>query len=317
MLLSVFSMPAQGAENPSDLNLPVMRNLDSHHIRLVVASAPEMTDRFRERVTHIFITAGLPLYSQAQTHTAPTALLKLTLNPAPLGEICPTKVLYTPSLVLIEPVIVPRNSEVMQDITWSAETSPQARPPLTIEELEQDLDWLVSRFIEAYQLANPARRQQKVESEQTNSMNPHGDDAPARLTPDTRTGVSMHGLALDRVQLSAVAGRLTSPLATRALRQFTAAGLPMSLEPQGQDTASLSLEMTQRPIGEHCPGKVLYEAGLFLVEQVSLIRNQRIRIWSDTWTREHIQIVPPVSVEQLESDQESLVGEFLRAFQAN
>ncbi|MEC4890039.1 MAG: hypothetical protein RI101_08255 [Nitrospira sp.] len=294
-----------------------MRDLDLHHIRLVVKSAPEMTDRFRERVTNLFLTAGLSLYSPAQTYTAPTALLKLTLYPAPLGDICPTKVLYTPSIVLIEPVLVPRNSEVMQDITWSAETSPQARPPLTIEELEQDLDWLIWRFIKAYQLANSARPQQKVESEQANSMNPHGDDGPSPLTPDTRTGVSMHGLSLDRVQLSVVAGRLTPPLATKALRQFRAAGLSISLEPQGQDTASLSLEMTQRAISEHCPGKVFYKAGLFLVEQVTLIRNQRIRIWSDTWAREHIQIAPPVSLQQFESDQESLLGEFIRAFQAN
>lgn len=263
----------------------------------------------------MFAKSGLHLHALDQVGSTPIALLKFTLNPVPLGDICPAKVLYAPSVFLIEPVIVPRNGEVMQDVTWSAETAPQARPPLTAEELEQDLDLLISRFLEAYRLANPARRPQPTAPGQPDSSQPRVDDPPASSTPDTRGGVSLQGLAIDKVQLMVSAGRLTAPLTTRALHQLTIAGLPLSIEPQGEDAASLSLEFIQRTIGEHCPGKVVYETGLFLVEPVRLIRNQRIRIWSDTWVRERTHVVPPVPVQQLESDQEALVREFIQAFQ--
>jgi hypothetical protein len=42
-----------------------------------------------------------------------------------------------------------------------------------------------------------------------------------------------------------------------------------------------------------------------------------ISIWSDTWLREAVQIVPPLSLHQLESDQDALLQEFIRAVRAN
>ncbi|HSN04761.1 MAG TPA: hypothetical protein VLS44_07235, partial [Nitrospira sp.] len=219
---------------------------------------------------------------------------------------------------LVESVIVPRNGEVMQDTTWAAETSLRVRGPLTIEDLEHDLDGLVSRFIEAYRLSQAVRPAQETGNEGKTSARPPVDDASGSTASseeqDTRAGVSLQGLDITRVQLSVLAGRSTSPLETRALRRLTTAGLPVSLESHGPDAPTLSLEMSQRTIGEDCPGKVLYESGLFLVEPVRLVRNRQIRTWSDTWVRERIQIVPPVPMQQFESDQEALLTPFIRSF---
>ena len=318
LALSILSLPVRGTADSPDPDLPVMHDLDLHQVQLVVESAPEMKERLHHRATTLLAKAGLHLASPDQLHPPPVARLTITLNSTLLGDTCHGSVLYAPSVALVESVIVPRNGEVMQDATWSAETSPQVRAPLTIENLEHDMDRLITRFIEAYQPTQALRDSQETGNERRTSANPPVDDAPGSAASsgeqNTRAGVSLQGLDITRVQLSVLAGRSTSPLATRALRQLTTAGLPVSLESHGPDAPTLSLEMSQRTIGGDCPGKVLYESGLFLVEPVRLVRNRQIRTWSDTWVRERIQIVPPVPMQQFESDQEALLTQFIRSF---
>jgi hypothetical protein len=101
------------------------------------------------------------------------------------------------------------------------------------------------------------------------------------------------------------------------LEQLAAAGLPASPAQTGSGAVTLGIELLQQPLEDRCPGYVLYTRGLYLVEQVRIVRNPMISIWSDTWLREAVQIVPPLSLHQLESDQDALLQEFIRAVRAN
>jgi hypothetical protein len=285
-----------------------------------VVAAPEFKDRLYDRTMRLFAKADLPLPPRDQSYSPLGATLKLTLKTTPLGDTCPGNVLYEPSLALIEQVIVPRNSEVMHDITWLTGTGSQARAPVSVEELEADLDGLVQTFITSYKGGNPDWHSEEMHHDRNTSESPLVDQRPASpVVPevlDARAGVSLNGLDVDTMHLSILAGRLSKSLATRALHQLTHAGLPVSLAHRGNDAAVLSLELIQRSVEDQCPGRILYEPGLFLVEQVRIKRNPQILIWSDTWVRETLQVVPPVSMQQLVSDQDALLDQFIHSFQA-
>lgn len=313
---SITALPADGTATPFGA-VPLMHDLDLQQVQLVVVAAPDVAVRFSERTRRLFAQAGLPLAPPDQPHSPPSATLKLTLNPTPLNETCPGNVLYEPSFALIEPVIVPRNSGLMHDITWIAGIPPQARAPVGVEELEVDLDGFVQKFIASYKLGNPEWRSPRVQGDRKNSGGQHVvQGPPGAVVPEVRADVSLKGLDADTLQLSVLAGRWTEPLTTRALDQLTNAGLPVSLEQHGRDSAILSLELIQNPIEGQCSGKVLYETGLFLVEQVRITRNPQLLVWSDTWARERVEVVPPVTLQQAELDQDALLKQFIRSFQA-
>jgi hypothetical protein len=316
--LSINSLPSSGRAAPS-VDVPITRDLNLNQVQLVVVAAPEFKERLYDRAMRLFAKAELPV-PPLDPHYSPLGVtLKLTLKTTPLGDTCPGNVLYEPSLALIEQVIVPRNSEVMHDITWLTGAGSQARAPVSVEELEADLDGLVQTFIANYKLGNPGRRSQEMQHDWESSESPLVDQRPASPivpeVPDPRAGVSLNGLDVDKMHLSILAGRLSTSLATRALRQLAHAGLPVSLDQRGNDAAILSLELIQRSVEGQCPGRILYEPGLFLVEQVRIKRNPQILIWSDTWVRETVQVVPPVSMHQLESDQDDLLKQFIHSFQ--
>jgi hypothetical protein len=312
-LLSTSALPINGLVD-SHAEVPAIRHLDLHHIRLVMEAAPEFKARLYDRTMDLFAKADLPLPHPDQPHSPPTAMLKLTLNPTPLGDTCPGNVLYEPSLALIEPVIVPRNSEVIHDITWSIGAAVQARAPVSIEELESDLDGFVHHFITNYKLGNPEWQSEDTHHGRMTWASPLVDQQPVH--PVASIGVSLRGLDANTLHVSVLAGRASKTLAAQALHQLTDAGLPVSFNPHNNDATTLSLELIQRPVEGQCPGKVLYEPGLFLVEKVRIERNPQILIWSDTWIRETRQVVSPLSLRQLELDQEALLKQFIHSFQA-
>jgi hypothetical protein len=124
-------------------------------------------------------------------------------------------------------------------------------------------------------------------------------------------------LHIESLQLSVMAGRSTKRLPTQAVEQLIKAGLSLPASRGGNGAVTLGIELIERSIEGQCPGRVLYEQGVYLVEEVRIARNPRILIWSDTWLREAVRIVSPVPLQQLESDQNALLREFIRAIQSN
>lgn len=319
LLLAVVSALVPGLTlAASSAYVQTTENLDLHHVHFAIAAPPEVVSRLSARARSRFAQAGLTLGDPDGRGKAPIATLTLTLSAQPLTETCPGHVLYTPSLTLSEPVLITRNATLMNDVTWLAHTGPQVREPVTVSDLEQDLDTFIEQFIADYRTANAGVHHSNSDSIPTVSQTdlpPSGSvtGEPEKTYPDA----GLKELRADQFRISISGGRFTQALTTRALQQFSDAGYPLKPS-NGQDNqVTLGVELTQRTLEDRCPGKVLYESGLYLVEQVQLARNRRVSIWSDTWLRETTQVLTPRSQQQLESDQDALLQQFIDSLRSH
>lgn len=310
-LILAFSIVPPSGTAATSAYVQTTDGLDINHVRFTIAAPPDFTVQLFQRATALFAKAGLPLPQSDHPNVPFIATLTLTLMSQPVGPICPGQVLYAPSLALTEPVIIPRNSVIINDVTWLAHTGTQVRKPVTILDLERDLDDFIGQFISDYRAAN-ARTRSSISDDTLSSSIP--DDAPNQsFTTEligALTDAALKELHIDQLQLSVLAGRFTQPLVTRALQQFGAAGFSVLPGHSHNSQPTLGLELVQQPLQDRCPGKVLYESGLYLVEPVQLKRNPQVSIWSDTWLRETTHLVSPRSLKQLESDQDALLQQF-------
>jgi hypothetical protein len=310
-VIGLTCLPAPG-NAASSAYVETTQGLNLNRVQLVILVPPEFTSRLSERATTLFADAGLPLPDSNGPDRQFIATLTLSLNPQPLSDTCPGQVLYVPSLKLTEPVMIPRNSVIMHDVTWLAHTGAQVREPVTVAELERDLDAFIHQFIADYRAANAGFRPSNPDGVPKNSQ--AGNTASisvATVQNDTRSDAGLKELRIDQLQLSVSAGRYSKPLTTRALQQFINAGQSLSPGHGRNSRLTLGVELIQQPLEDQCPGKVLYESGLYLVEEVQIKRNPLVSIWSDTWLREATQVVAPRSPEQLESDQDALLRQFI------
>lgn len=313
--LVVFLLPDRGIAASSPY-VQTTEELDLNRVRFAISAPPEFTSRLAQRATALFAKAGLPPLRSDSPSMPFIATLTLTLNPQPLRSDCPGHLLYAPSLALTEPVLIPRNSVIMDNVTWLAHTGTQVRKSVTIADLEHDLEEFMYQFIADYQTTNGGSRSSIPG---TASAVPYPDalhtdtatTAPEALHSDS----TLNALRIDQLRISVLAGRFSHALTTLALQQFNNAGLTLSPGKHHNGQLTLGVELIQQPVEDRCPGKVLYESGLYLVEQTQLTRNPRVSIWSDTWLRETIQLVSPRSREQLESDQDALLQQFIHALQ--
>jgi hypothetical protein len=277
--------------------------LDLTRIRLLIIAPSALQEPLRHRVMRHFAQAGLPLPESDSSQEPSPALLTLTLNPRTVEHTCPGKVLYAPSLKLTELVTAPRTGAVYQDTTWVYSSEPDVLEAVTAQHLDEDLDRLVTQFITDYHAANHALP----------SQGPHSSPLPSNATPshqDRRLG------DLRTIRVSVLAGPWSSTLKAAAVRQLASEGIASPSNLADSDIVDLSLELIQSPLGDQCPGYVLYERGLYLVEQTQVARRPEVRIWSDTWSQHSLQIVPPRSRQELEADQTELVRTFLSSYHA-
>ncbi len=285
--------------------------LDLRQVQLVVVAPDQLRESLQNRTLEIFTKAGLPLPSGHSSQTAPLTVLTLTLDPRPINDHCPSKVLYTPSLALTESVTIARTGSTIQDTTWLFETGKQVRGPVDRDHIKADLDLLINQFITDYKTANRHPREGHIspnrESEPQSSM--------TRDMLDRHTALELQKIRV--FSLSVVAEQWSSTLKANAVRHLTEAGLRSVDDVVGNDAVSLSLELIQRAIDDHCRGKVIYERGFYLDEQVRITRQPLVMLWSDTWFEESVLVVPPLSRKELEADQRMLIQTFLHSRETN
>lgn len=315
--LVAFLLPDRGIAASSPY-VQATEGLDLNRVRFAISAPPEFISQLVQRVTALFAEAGLPPLRSDSPPTPFIATLTLTLTPQPLSDACPGHVLYSPSLALTEPVIIPRNSAVINDVTWLAHTGAQVRRSVTVTDLERDLEEFINQFIADYRTTNGGGRSSLSGD---GPATPH-PDAPlpgSVLTApdDVRGDSTLKALRIDQLQISVSAGRFSHALTARALQQFNNAGLALSPGQHHNGQLTLGVELIQQPLEDRCPGKVLYESGLYLVEHIQLTRNQRVSIWSDTWLRETAQVVAPQAQAQLESDQDALLRQFINSLKTH
>ncbi len=288
--------------------------LDLDRVQFVVSAPPEFTSRLSRHARSLFAKAGIALPDSEGQDRPPIATLTLTLDPQPLRDSCPEHILYAPSLALTEPVLIPRNSVIMTNVTWLAHTGAQVRKSVTFADLEHDLEEFMHQFVADYRAANAGSRSSIPG---TAPASPHPDtlrqNSPATTPEAIHSDSTLKALRIDQLQFAVSAGRFSRALRPRALQQLDNAGLILLPDQHHNGQTTLGVELIQQPLEDRCPGKVLYESGLYLVEQIQLMRNPRVSIWSDTWLRETTLVVAPRSQEQLESDQEALLRQFIKA----
>ena len=292
-LLIEISLPDKGMAASSPY-VQTTEGLDLNRVQFVISAPPEFTSRLSQHARSLFAKAGLSPLQSDSPHMPSIATLTLTLAPQPLKSDCPGHLLYAPSLVLTEPVIIPRNSVIMDNITWLAHTGAQVRKSVTIADLEHDLEEFMYQFIADYRTTNALHLDATITAPDA----PHNDS-------------TLKALRIDQLQVSVSAGQFSHALTIRAMQQFNDAGLALSPDQHHNGQLTLGVELIQQPVEDRCPGKVLYESGLYLVEQIQLTRNRRVSIWSDTWLRETAQVVAPRAPAQLESDQDALLRQFI------
>ena len=312
-LLIGFSLPDKGMAATSAY-AQTTEGLDLDRVQFVVSAPQEFTSRLSQYARSLFAKAGIPLPDSEGQDRPLIATLTLTLDPQPLRNSCPAHFLYAPSLALTEPVLIPRNSVIMNNVTWLAHTGTQVRRSVTIADLERDLEEFINQFIADYRATNGGPRSS---ISGTASAVPHPDaphpDAATTAPVALHSDSTLKTLRIDQLQISVSAGRFSHALTARALQQFNQAGLALSPGQHHNGQLTLGVELIQQPLEDRCPGKVLYESGLYLVEQIQLTRNPRVSIWSDTWLRETALVVAPRSQEQLESEQDTLLRQFINA----
>jgi hypothetical protein len=286
--------------------------LDLRQVQLVVVAPDQLRESLQSQALAHFSSAGLPLPSAHSSQTAPPTVLTLTLDPRPINDHCPlSKVLYAPSLALTEPVTIARTGSTIQDITWLFETGKEVRGPVDHDRIKADVDLLMNQFITDYKTANRHPREGHIslnrESEPQSSM--------TRDMLDRHTALELQKIRV--FSLSVAAEQWSSTLKANAVRHLTEAGLRSIDDVVGNDAVSLSLELIQRSIDDHCRGKVIYERGFYLVEQVRITRQPLFMLWSDTWFEESVLVVPPLSRKELEADQRMLIQNFLNSRETN
>lgn len=286
--------------------------LDLGLVQLIIIAPPQLQDSLRHRVMTHFSRAGLPLPDSGSPRDQSPALLTLTLKPRSVELTCPGKVLYAPSLTLTESVTSPRTGVAYQDNAWTFSTQPEVLSSVTAQRIDEDLDRLVTQFITDYTTANRSERSRKEHSAPF-----VGSTQPASIPPDREPSHQNHRLGdLRTVRVSVMAGQWSSALKDAATRQLAAAGIRPPSDSTESGTVDLSLELIQHPLGDHCPGYVLYERGLHLAEEVHVSRRPQVRFWSDTWSQDSLQIVPPRSQQELAADQTELLRTFLSSYQS-
>lgn len=134
--------------------------LDFDKVDFWLVSDSEFRKRLSSLATEKLTSAGLYTKPyQGVPSSERIAVLKMTLNSYPLSEDISRKVMYQRRLELWETVVPVRNPDLKIDsVTWSYGPSrPEIRDPITLPELEEDLDRYLSEFIRSYRMGNPKK----------------------------------------------------------------------------------------------------------------------------------------------------------------
>ena len=137
--------------------VPTISGLDFNKTSFFIASKPEFLDRLYKRAKQHFIQAGLYKEKQGDRNSGKVGSLLLELRVDPIEIDGQKKFMYQQGLKFQEKVVPVRNPNIsVTSVTWSYGTPrPIIVDSVSIEQLETDLDELITEFIRAYKLGNP------------------------------------------------------------------------------------------------------------------------------------------------------------------
>jgi hypothetical protein len=151
-----FSATDSSIQIASQNYIPILRTLDFAKVGLSVKSQPQFQEALLARALARLRKSGLePVKSSYKGSVQ--AMLVLTLDPIPVGDGSPDKVLYDKKVELRDDVILKRDLDLhLEAVTWSFGPShPQLVPTVGLEALLADVDLYIDQFIVSYGLPRP------------------------------------------------------------------------------------------------------------------------------------------------------------------
>jgi len=137
--------------------LSILRLLDVSKVGFFVRTQPRYRQLLTDRALARLKASGLE--PNKESYKGPVqATLILTLDPIPLSEVCPGKVLYEHKLELLEDITVRRDPELhlLKRPTWDfGPARPDVVNAMTTEILLADVDRYINQFIVSYGLPLP------------------------------------------------------------------------------------------------------------------------------------------------------------------
>jgi hypothetical protein len=137
--------------------------------------------------------------------------------------------------------------------------------------------------------------------------------SPERFAPNDRA--NLEGLKMDEVKFFAWAGKYTRQIGPLARHLAQEEGLVLVPNLSGPINKELALRLHTWPAQTACPHVLIYEATLTLSEQVKIKRNG-LSFWTGTWSRRKLSVVKAVDFEQLQTDGNALMAEFISDYKA-
>jgi hypothetical protein len=297
-------------------DIPTTKDLNPAQVQFVVNTHPEFLKRFSSLAIGELKKAGINVTGSDGTSADKPAKLLLTLKQEPLNDVCPGSVSYAASLALIEDVIIERSGEVIKDSTWLGAQLPDIRrQSLTGEEMERDLHQLIARFIINFKLANPGTSPQHSSPQDVEQERKIVDSDKKRPMEKVSSSATLRNLNLERVSFSSWAGVSTKDLHDRVLAMALKEGIELKSVPV-ENIPQLSLTLDYRKSDEVCAGKGIYIAKLELAESVKIRRPPGVHVWTTTWVRQITRISEPPRKEQMETDSDELLGQFIAAYKS-
>ena len=316
--------PQQGEAS----DIPTTVGLDMDTVYLEVVSPPALKDRLVIQARDLFTQYELPpLVAKPLAHHRST--LKLHLMAEPIGALCPDALLYEPIIMLTSKVLVERKSRPIQiqALTWSSEA-----PAHTIEKrsvrqvIEEDGKEFIEKFIGYNRFSRAAYPEYYANSP---TIPLAGENEPSSLSPRVPTDqASLEGLQLkhleftvggrgpletfnmDRVKYAAWTEQYKRQFKSFAQSQNPDARLSLSQSHSGTINKRLLLNFEMWPAQTACPHLRIYEASMRLSEPVQIRRNG-LSFITDTWIRRKVSVVKAVDFEQLQTDGNALMAEFI------
>ena len=298
-------------------DIPTTKDLNPAQVQFAVNTHPEFLKRFSTLAMRDLREAGINVTRSDDASADKPAKLLLTLKQEPLNGVCPGMVSYEASLALIEDVVLERSGEVIKDSTWEGTQPPYVRrQSLTGQEMERDLHELIGRFIINFKLGNPATSPPPSSPRDVERDKKSIDAENKRSIEKVPSRVPLRNLNLDLVYFSSRAGALGKALHDRALAMASKEGIELKTV-QGGNNLELSLNLDYGKSDEVCAGTDIYSARLALEELVRIQRPPGLYVWTTTWVRQIRRVSAPPSKEQMETDSNELLGQFIAAYKSD
>lgn len=128
--------------------ISILRKLEFSKVGFSVRSQPQYEQALRERALARLKASGLEPV-KASYKSPVDASLVLTLNPIPLSDSCPGKVLYDHKLELLDDITLRRDPQIhLERPTWIfGPAVPSVVDAMTTESLLADVDRYIDQFI--------------------------------------------------------------------------------------------------------------------------------------------------------------------------